>query len=188
MEYQNVRNLLGTTLDEVPRFITKKWVEVHDQSGSADDRYKPNKQIRFKTSMLRSDLCDYSDAYIVVKGKITVTRPGSIMYDKKLALKNNSPFTSCFPKINNTLIDNAEDLDIVMPMYSLLEYSKNYRKTTGNFWNYYRDEPNNGIGGENNNMNYSFKDSKSFDYKTSITGKLEGNNTEIEVEMVAPLK
>ena len=62
--------MLGTTLDEVPRFITKKWVEVHDQSGSADDRYKPNKQIRFKTSMLRSDLCDYSDAYIVVKGDI----------------------------------------------------------------------------------------------------------------------
>ena len=83
MEYQKITNLLGTTIDEIPRFITKKWVEVHDQSGSADDRYKPNKQIRFKTSMLRSDLCDYSDAYIVVKGTITVTRSGSIMYDKK---------------------------------------------------------------------------------------------------------
>ena len=68
MEYQKITNLLGTTIDEVPRFITKKWVEVHDQSGSADDRYKLNKQIRFKTSMLRSDLSDYSDAYIVVKG------------------------------------------------------------------------------------------------------------------------
>ena len=87
--------------------------------------------------MLRSDLCDYSDAY----GTITVTRPGSIMYDKKLALKNNAPFTSCISKINNTLIDNTEDLDIVMPMHNLLEYSKNYRKTTGDFWNYYRDEP-----------------------------------------------
>ena len=83
MEYQKIINLLGTMIDEVPRFITKKWVEVHDQSGSADDRYKPNKQIRFKKSMLRSDLCDYSDAYIVVKGTITVTRSGSIMYDKK---------------------------------------------------------------------------------------------------------
>ena len=146
MEYQKITNLLGTTLDEIPRFITKKWVEVHDQSGSADDRYKPNKQIRFKKSILRSDLCDYSDAYIVVKGKITVTRPGSIMYDKKLALKNNAPFTSCISKINNTLIDNTEDLDIVMPMHNLLEYSKNYRKTTGSSWNYYRDEPNSGIG------------------------------------------
>ena len=66
--------MLGTRLDEIPRFITKKWVKVYDQSGSADDRYKPNKQIRFKTSMLRSDLCDYSDAYIVVKGNITVTK------------------------------------------------------------------------------------------------------------------
>ena len=72
MEYQKITNLLDTTLDEVPRFITKKWVDVHIQSGSADDRYKPNKQIRFKTSMLRSDLCDYSDAYIVVKGSITL--------------------------------------------------------------------------------------------------------------------
>ena len=70
MEYQKITNLLGTTLDEVPRFITKKWVEVHDQSGSVDDRYKPNKQVRFKTSMLTSDLFDYSDAFIVVKGDI----------------------------------------------------------------------------------------------------------------------
>ena len=58
MEYQKVTNLLGTTIDNVPRFITKKWVELHDQSGSAEDRYKPNKQIGFKTSMLRSDLRD----------------------------------------------------------------------------------------------------------------------------------
>ena len=73
-------------------------------------------------------------------------------------------------------------------MYNLLEYSKNYKKTTGSFWNYYRNEPNSGIGGENNSVNYSIKDSKSFDYKTSITGKLEGNNTEKEVEIVVPLK
>ena len=138
--------------------------------------------------MLRSDLCDYSDAYIVVKGTITVTRPGSIMYDKKLAFKNNAPFTSCISKINKTLIDKAEGLDIAMPMYNLLEYSKNYRKTTGSYWNYYRDEPNSGKGGKNNNVNYLIKDSKSFDYKTSITGRLEGNNTKKEVEIVVPLK
>ena len=64
--------MLGTTSDNVPRFITKIWIEVHDQSGNAEDRYKPNKQIRFKTSVLRSDLCDFSDACIVVKGTITV--------------------------------------------------------------------------------------------------------------------
>ena len=89
---------------------------------------------------------------------------------------------SCISKINNTRIDNAVDLDIAMPMYNLLEYSKNYRKTTGSFWNYYRDEPNSSICGENNNVNYLIKDSKSFDYKASITGKLEGNNTEKKVE------
>ena len=88
-------------------------------------------------------------------------------------------------KNNNALIDNAEDLDILLSMYNLLEYSKNYSKTTGGFWNYYRDEPD---CGANNNINYSIKDSKSFDYKTSITGKLEGNNTEKEVEIVVPLK
>ena len=123
----------------MPRFITKKWVEVHDQSGDANDRYKPNKPIRFKTSVLRSHFCDFSDAYIVVKGKITVTDPNSDTYDKKLASKNNAPFVSCISKINNIFIDNAEDLDVVMPMYNLLKYSKNYSKTTGSFWNYYRD-------------------------------------------------
>ena len=70
--------------------------------------------------MLRSDLCDYSDAYIVVKGNITFTRPNNDAYDRKLAFKNNAPFISCISKINNTLLDNAEDLDIVMPMYNLL--------------------------------------------------------------------
>ena len=73
MEYQKITNLLGTTPNEMPRFITKKWVEVHDQSSSADDRYKQNKQTRFKTSMLRSDLCDFSHAYIAVKGEVTVS-------------------------------------------------------------------------------------------------------------------
>ena len=137
--------------------------------------------------MLRSDLCNYSDAYIVVKGKITVTNPNIDAYDKKLALKNNAPFLSCIPKINNTFIDNAEDLDIVMPMYNLLEYRKNYRKTTSSLFNYYRDEPNSAAVG---NINDSIKDSKSFDYKTSNTGKLEGNNVEkddVEIDVEVPL-
>ena len=81
--------------------------------------------------MLRSDLCDFSDAYIVVKGDITLTKTngrGIIdIRNRFLAFKNNAPFTNCISKINNVLIDNAEDLDIVMPMYNLLEYSKNYR-------------------------------------------------------------
>ena len=105
--------------------------------------------------MLRSDLCDFSDVYIVVEGKIAVIKPNSIMDDKKLAFKNNPLFVSCISKINNALIDNAQDLDVVMSMYNLLEYSKNYSKTTVSFWNYYRDEPNSGLGGNNNNVNYS---------------------------------
>ena len=93
--------------------------------------------------MLRSDLCDYSDAYIVVKGIITVEgAEDRDKYNINLVLKNNAPFISCISKVNNKLIDNAEDLDIVLPMYNLIEYSKNYRKTTGSLWNYYRDESN----------------------------------------------
>ena len=102
---KKIANLLGTMPNEMPRFITKKWVNVHDCSGDANDRHKPNKPIRFKTSMLRSDLCDFSDAYIVVKGTITVTNPDNNVYDKKLAFKNNAPFVSCISKINNTFID-----------------------------------------------------------------------------------
>ena len=90
--------------------------------------------------MFRSDLCHYSNAYIVVKGDITVTNSSNNVHDKKLAFKSNAPFTSCILKINSTLINNAEHLDIVMPMYSLIEYSKNYSKTTGSLWNQYRDE------------------------------------------------
>ena len=147
LEYQKITNVLGARLSKVPKFITKKWIEVHDQSGSAEDRYKPSKQIRFKTSMLRSDLCDFSDAYIVVKGTITLTKTDGRGFidirNRFLAFKNNAPFTNCISKINNVLIDNAEDLDVVMPMYNLLECSKNYRKATGSLWNYHRDEPNN---------------------------------------------
>ena len=112
-----------------------------------------------------------------------------MVYIKKLAFKNNSPFISCISKINDTFIGYAEDLDIVMPMYELIECSKNYKKTTGRFWNYYRDQPNSGVGGENNNVNYSsIKDSKSFDYKISIAGKLAGTDTTKDVEIFVPSK
>ena len=123
---------------------------------------------------------------IVAKGKIIVTNPGNDAYDKKLAFKNNAPFTSCISKTNSTLIDNTEDLDIVMSMYNLIEYCQNYRKTTGSLWNCYRDELNSGAI---ENINYSIKDSKSFNYKTIITGKLEGSNVEKDdVKTVVQLK
>ena len=101
MKYQKITNLLGRTPDEVPRFITKKWIEVHDQLDNAEDRYKPSKLVRFKTSMLRSDNCDFSDAYTGTNNRSRKNRP--------LAFKNNAPFISCISKVNNTLIDNIDN-------------------------------------------------------------------------------
>ena len=113
MDYEKITNLLGNASHKVPGLITKKWIEVYDQFG---ETYNTNKQIRFKTSLLRSDLCDYSDAYIVVKGDITVE--GANNRDKKnraFTFKNNAPFISCISKINGS-------------------------KTSGSLWNYYIDE------------------------------------------------
>ena len=123
--------------------------------------------------MLKSDLRDFSDAYIVVKGDITLTKAENRDFidvrNRVLAFKNNAPFTNCISKINNVVIENAENLDIVMPMYNFLEYSKNYSKTPGSLWNYYKDAPNNP---PHNNYNAdSVTNSASFKYKTSITGK-----------------
>ena len=139
--------------------------------------------------MLRSNLWDFSDAYIVVKGTITVTNPDNAKRNKVVAFKNNAPFINCISKINGVKIDNAEDLDVVMPMYNLLEYSKNYRKTTGSLWNYYRDQPSNPLS----------TNSESFKYKTSITGNTynvddDDDNYDAnkvgkkETEIVIPLK
>ena len=109
---------------------------------------------------------------------------------KKLTLKNIAPFTFCILKINSTLIDNAENLDIVMTIYNLFEYSKNYKKeTTRILCSYYRDEPNEeSVGGGNGAIKNSIRNSKYFDYEKSITGKLEGSKTEKEAEIVASLK
>ena len=142
MEFKKIANFLDTTSDDkdLPRFVTKKWIKVYDQSRGS---YSVNKETRIKTSMLRSDLYDYSDAYIVVKRAITVVRPDNAKRNKATAFKNNAPFINCISKINGIKIGNAEDLDVVMPMYDLLEYGQNYRKITGSLWNYYRDEPRN---------------------------------------------
>ena len=128
MEFQKITNFLDTTFDEkgLPKFVTKKWIEFYDQS---EKKYNLNKEIRIKTSMLRSDLCDFSDAYIVVKGDITLEGDNDAnKRNKNLAFKNNAPFINCISKINGVKIDNAEDLDVAMQMYNLLEYSKNFRK------------------------------------------------------------
>ena len=202
MDYQKITKLLGNIFDKLPRFITKKWIEVSDQSGGA---YNINKQIRFKTSVLRSDLCDYNDAYIVVKGSVKGTVSAKIgdnnIRDKKnrpLAFENNVLFISCISKINDTLIKNAEDLHIVMSMYNLLGDSKNYSKTFGSLWNYYRDELSDETN-DNSGINKDVVNSESFKYKTNITGStynfaatVTGYNAikegTKEVEIVVPLK
>ena len=98
--------------------MTRKWIEVND---SLIGQFSVNKDVRFKTPIVKSDLCDYSNAYIVVQGRITVDDTDDTnKRNKKLAFKNNDPFRSCTLKINNKLIDNIENLDIIMPMYNLL--------------------------------------------------------------------
>ena len=134
--------------------------------------------------MLKSSLCDYSDAYILVTGKIAITGAGDDAAarqaderDKGVAFKNGAPFTNCISEINNTQIDNAKDIDIVMPMYNLIEYSDNYVKTSGNLWQYYRDEPNDNL-----------TDSKSFKSKIKMTGKTPAAGNEKDIEIMALLK
>ena len=211
MEFQKIVNFIDTTSDnkDLPTFVTKKWIEVYDQS---EGNYNVNKEIKIKTPILRPDLCDFSDAYIVVKGNIPVTKKTftvndidapnntaanvnatdtanhNAFGDKKLVFKNNAPFINYISKINGVKIDNAEDLDVVMPMYNLLEYSKNYRKTIGSLWNYYRDQPSTTVGV--NNITHSILKSESFDYKASFMGNgvTHDNLTKNDVKIVVPLK
>ena len=115
--------------------------------------------------MLKSDLCDYSDIYVVVKGTITVEGDDDKKKrDKKLSFKNNAPFRSCISKINDTFIDNEEDLNIVIRTYNLLEYSDNYCMTSGSLWNYYRDDDENESNPAKNRINNNKRiTSKSFE-------------------------
>ena len=166
MEYDKINNSLHSESENLSKFVTREYVTVNSLSNTYDE----NKSIRFKAPMLRSDLCDYVDAYILVSGTITVA--GNHPRDrqnKPVILKNNAPFVSCITRINGELIEDANDLDIVMPMYNLLEYSKNYRKTIGSLHNYYRDELNDDA--DNNNFaNNNVASSNTFNYKNKIIG------------------
>ena len=140
--------------------------------------------IRFKTTMLRSNLCDYADSYILVKGTITITGAGDNAgerqadeRDKKVTFKNCAPFTKRISRINNTDIDNAHYIDIVMPVNNLIEYSDNYSKTSGSLWQYYKDDPNDNLA-----------NSKSFKSKVQITGKTPNNGNTKDVEIIVQLK
>ena len=205
MEHHKINNLLlsdDNKSKQLSKFVTIKYVGVKRLSNT----YNENKSTRFKTPMLRSDLCDYSDAYILVKDTITVTAPGvnnnaHNIRDKRnrpLILKNNAPFASCITRINGELIEDADDLDIVMPIYNLLEYSKNYRKTIGSLYNYYRDELSDDAD-DNNFANINVVNSEACKYKNKITGNtynvdaaaqgydVNKNGTQ-KVELAIPLK
>ena len=166
MEYDKINNLLDSESENLSKFVTREYVRVNNLSNTYDE----NKSIRFKTRMLKSDLCDYADAYILVGGTITVAgNHPRYRQNKPVILKNKAPFVSCITRINGELIEDTDDLDIVMPMYNLLEYSKNYRLTIGSLYNYYRGELNDDA--DNNNFaSNNVVSSKTFNYKNKIIG------------------
>ena len=180
MEYQKITNLLDNASNQPTKFRPRNWVEINDESRGT---YTGN-SIKFKNTMLRSNLCDYADGYILVNRRITITGTWADgagrrvdEKDKGVRFKNCAPFVKCINRINNTEIDNAKDIDTVMPIYNLIEYSDNYSKTSGNLWQYYKDEPNDNIA-----------DSESFKYKVKITGKTPDDGNTKDVEIIVPLK
>ena len=189
MEYQKIANLIDDTPNQPSKFITRNWVEINDESREA---YNINSQITFKTTMLKSSLCDYSDAYIHIYAYITISvnntaAEGAAVNnnDRKVIFKNCAPFIKCISEINNTQVDNAKDIDIVIPMYNLIEYSDNYAKTTGSLWQYCKDIP----ARDANNIIEEFtggNTTDSFNFKTKITGQT-GNNGKKDVEIMVPL-
>ena len=136
MEYQKIINFLDNTSNQVSKFRIKNWIEINDQSRAVNNT---NRNIIFKTTMLKSILCDYKDAYILVKGRITISGEGADvtarLADERntvVIYKKNATFINCKSEINNTEIDN--DKDIAMPIYNVIEYSDNYLKTSGSLF------------------------------------------------------
>ena len=149
MGYQKIINFLDNTPTEPSNFRTNNWVEINDD---ARGTYKKNSQIRFKTSLLKSSLCDFSDTYILVNGTMKVTEAEANDNSKRLdkirkrvIFKNCATSNGCISKINNIQIDNAKNLDVVMLMYNLNEYTDNYQKKLGSLWQHYRYDPNDNL-------------------------------------------
>ena len=173
-------------------------VEINDESRGTNT----GNDIKCKTAILRSNLCDYSDIYILVKGTITITGDGdgdddaakrTDERDKRVIFKNCAPFTKCISRISNTDIDNAQDIDIVMPMYNLIEYSDNYSKTSGSLWQYYKEIP--AINDDGYVLNFDGANATdSFNFKSKITGQTAADNNNgniagrVDVEIMVPLK
>ena len=169
MEYHKINNLLRSEDSEsenLSKFVTRQYVKVDSLSNT----YNENKSVRFKTPMLRSGLCYYADAYVLIDGIIIAA--GNAPRDRQnrpVILQNNAPFIYCITRINGELIEDADDLDVVMPMYNLLEYCKNYRKTIGALYNYYRDELDDDAV-LNNHPNNNVVSSNAFQYKNKLLG------------------
>ena len=187
MVYKKIINVLDDATNQPSKFKTSNWIEINDESKGKDD----NSNIRFKMYMIRSNFCHYSDAFILVIGTITVPNradAGATVSNtnKKVIFKNCAPFTDCITEINSTRVNDAQKIDIVMPMYNLIEYSDAYSKTSGNLWQYYRDKldldkNSNIIDFPANNNN-----SASFKFKEKITGQTRNGGTK-DFEIMVPL-
>ena len=140
------------------KFVTRKWNIVNDQSYV---KYGERNEIIYNTEVLKSNLCNYNNAYILVNGDITVTKAPKT----QVSLKNYAPIIKCITKIDETIIDDAEDLDLIIPKYNLIEHSSNYSETTGSFWFYSKDEGTYFNADIANNNNF-----KSFKYKAKLLG------------------
>ena len=139
MEYQKIVNLLDNAHNEPSKSRTRNWVEMSDELWGM---YNKNKD------MIRSNLCDYINAYVIVSGTITITVSGdhdaakwADGRNKGVIFKNCVVFTDCISNIKNTQMDNPKDIDFLIPLYDLIEYSDNYSKSAGSLWQYYIDEP-----------------------------------------------
>ena len=193
MEYQKIANLLDNEValsasNKPSKFRTRNWVEMN---GNIRGAYSPNKQITIKTAMLRSSLCDYDDAYVLVKVNITVNSTAAASTaannaGEKVIFKNCAPFTNCVSKINNIEIDNAQNIDLAMPMYNLIVYSDNYSKSSGSLWQYCKEIT--AVNNEGNIVDFNGANATdSFNFKTKITGQTN-NDGRINVEIMVPLK
>ena len=188
MEYQKIPNLLDNTSNQLFKFKTKNCVEINDESRGTNNT---NAQIKFKTTMLKSSLCDYSDAHILVKGNTTVNNTAAADADanntnRKVIFKNCAPFTDCISEINNTQLDNTKYNVIVMPVYNFIEYNDNYSKTSGSLWQYCKDKP--AVNDNGNIVDFNGENATdSFNFKTKITGQTNDDGI-INVEIMVPLK
>ena len=187
MENQKIINLLDKIDTDSKHFATKKWYIINDENNK---NYRVNKDtgennpdtIKYNTRVLKPNLCDYPEAYILVDGTIRAT---NALNATRLALKNCAPFTKCNLEINDEHVDTAENLDIVMPMYNLIEYSDNYQDSSATLYQYKRDEPPEDDAAANSN---------SFQYKIKLLGNIPQLATDaarvgrLNVKIVVPLK